>query len=270
MKQTLILLCVTVLVLSSCARKLPEIPVEHRVRYGGALAPELEKTERAYLDQLIEEEGGESEAYERLVREAERYLGGGYPELAMRQVNRVWLLRPEDADTFYQFGNVLAAQGLGDAAIQHYVNAVQLDQTHALAACLLAQMYQEKAVYMLRHRKPGFDRPNHLMGEAYVLYRQASLNATEDKELSYIYYKWAVWFAVNGDFKSAWEKVELSKKHGGEYIDPRFIELISQEYSPPRKELLEEPLFDELPKTPAQAAATLRPEETPEGVDETP
>ena len=270
MKRTLILLCIMVLVISSCARQQPpEVPQERRVMYGGALPPELEKEERAYLDQLIQEEGGEEEAYQKIVREIEQYLEGGYPELAMRQVNRAWLLKPEDAETLFQYGNVLAAQGMGDPATQYYEKAVRKDQTHAMAACLLAQMYQEKAVFILRQRKPDVKEGQYFMGQSYHLYRNASMITTVDRELSYIHYKWAVWFAINNDFKSAVKHVELSKEHGGEFIDPKFIELISQEFPLPEKELLEEPLFDQLPKTEAEARS-LVPEEVPEGAPETP
>jgi len=137
-----------------------------------------------------------------------------------------------------------------------------------MAACLLAQMHQEKAIQMLRQKKGDIDQVNNFMDQAYALYRQASLNATEDMELSYIYYKWAVWYAVGSDFEAAWEKVELSKKHGGEFIDPKFVELLSQQFPPPQKELLEDPLFDELTQ-PQQKVLEPVSEETPEGALET-
>jgi len=44
-----------------------------------------------------------------------------------------------------------------------------------------------------------------------------------------VYYKWAVWSALVGDFKGAWEKVDLSRRNNYQGIPPEFISMLSKD-----------------------------------------
>ena len=77
-------------------------------------------------------------------------------------------------------------------------------------------------------------RSSDLYKEALSAYEQASRLTKKDDELSYIYYQWAVGLAVNRDYRGAWEKVHLSKTHGGQYIEEGFIRQLSQDMPDPQ------------------------------------
>ena len=234
MKKFYIMLLAGILLLPSCARRPQQVPPDQIPMYGNLpRTSEIIKPDLEYNEQRIQEVGSKEAAVERLIQEAETYQKGGYWELAIKQLNRAWLVDPDNSEVYYGFAGFLVQRRDGEGAERMYLRVIQMDPTNAMAMCLLAQMYQNKAVALSTQRGADKHEVQRYFRESYRLYERAGRTATQDEDLSYIYYKWAVWNSVVGNFKEAWAKIHISREHGGQFIDPKFIEFLSADMSDP-------------------------------------
>jgi len=234
MKKVYIILLAGILLLPSCARRLQQVPPDQLPMYGNLpRTSEIIKPDLEYNEQLIQEVGGKEAAVEQLIQEADTYQQGGYLELAIKQLNRAWLLDPENSKVYYGYAGFLTQRGDEEGAMGMFSKVIEMDPTNAMAMSLMAQIYQDKAVALSTQRGADEFEVQRYFRESYQLYERAGRTATQDEDLSYIYYKWAVWNAVVGNFTEAWEKIHLSRERGGQFIDPKFIEFLSADMSDP-------------------------------------
>lgn len=139
-------------------------------------------------------------------------------DTAIKRFNQAWLLAPNYPPVFHAFGWYMAKRGEVDEAITMYQEALKLDARYAIAMCDLARSYKDKA---LTQTSP--EETLAFLSKAITLCDEASRATTDDDNLSYIYYQWAVLLALTKDYAGAWDKVHLSRQHGGDYIEPGFL-----------------------------------------------
>ncbi len=232
-----ILLVLALLSAVSCARKVREAPLNEQPMYGGLVVPPEDLAADSKSNQAsIRETGSKEAAVKKAIQEGWASFQRGYFELAMHRFNQAWLLDPKNPEVFNGFALVLAAQKKIDDAIGIYQKYLEINPDHGLTLCRVARQYQNKAVAKLTETFQNDEKENEAkeyFEKAFLLYEKAVGKATLDEDLSFIYYQWAIALAINKDFKAAWEKVHLSKKHGGGFIEKEFIQALSKDMPDP-------------------------------------
>jgi len=217
-----------------------EIPTNERPMYGNIpMTDEEKKCNENFINEAIQKAGSREAAAQSAIKLAWQYFYNNDPRTAMKRFNQAWLLDPNNAEVFYGFGILTSLQGKADEAISLYKKALELNPNHPMALANLARSYRDKAyaLYCKKELEYPDDEVKRILGEALALYEKASQAATTgsdlrltdlDSDLRYIYYQWAVALEFNGEYAKAWEKIKLSRKHGGEkLIEPGFIEELS-------------------------------------------
>jgi len=130
-------------------------------------------------------------------------------------------------------------RGETEEAIRFYRKALSLNPRYEMAMTNLALDYIRKATEPGQSqwsRRSALKEYLDCLSEAEDLLAVASrISVSDDKELSYVYYKWAVVLAMRGDFKGAWGKVRLSRAHGNA-VEQGFIEQLSRDMPEPGEE----------------------------------
>ncbi|GEM_PF-1244752 len=237
-KKFLVVLVIAAISFTGCARKERRVPADERPMYGGEVSSEAMTADSKRNDVLIHQTGSREAAVKKTLDEALATYQRGYFELAMHRYNQAWLLDPKNPEVFNGFALVLDAQGREDEALAIYQKCLELNPHHAMTLCRLARQYQNKAVRELVGPPAGRDVEEEAKGsleQALDLYQKAVQEAKLEVDLSFIYYQWAIALAVKKDPAGAWEKVHLSQKYGGKFIEPKFIEALSEEMPEPTK-----------------------------------
>ncbi len=234
--KILIILLIVGTSLVGCARKERPLPEQERPMYGGQTASEAIVSDTKSNEAMIRQVGGREAAAKKTLEQALAFYQRGYFELAMHQYNRAWLLDPKNPEVFNGFALVLNAQNQPQEALSILEKCLELNPKHAISLCRLARQYQNMAAAQVAD--PAFERKAEdtaapLFQKSLVLYQQASEETTVDADLSYIYYQWAIALAIQRDPAGAWEKIKLSRKHGGQFIEAPFIEALSKEMPEP-------------------------------------
>ncbi len=217
-----------------------EIPVNEIPMYGSApLTDQIKKLNEAFVKNIPKDVGGREAATKAAIKLAWQYFYNGDSQTAMKRFNQAWLLNPNNAEVFYGFGFLLSIQRNIDEAIPMYEKALKIDPNHPMALANLARCYVEKAyaLYLSKRLEYPDAEVKNILKEALALYEKAARSATSDSELRltdldsdliYIYYQWATALELNGEYAKAWDKIKLSRKHGGDrLIKPGFIEELS-------------------------------------------
>ncbi len=235
-KLFLIVLVIAAISSAGCARRERSAPLDEQPMYGGGVLSDVMTADSKRNDVLIRQMGSREAAVKKTLDEALATYQRGYFELAIHRYNQAWLLDPKNPEVFNGFALVLDAQGKEDEALAIYQKYLELNPRHAMTLCRLARQYQNKAIRQLVDPASGSDsekEASRSLDEALKLYEKAAQEATLDVDLSFIYYQWAIALAVKKDTAGAWEKVRLSKKHGGQFIEPKFIETLSKDAPEP-------------------------------------
>jgi len=189
--------------------------------------PQQKECDEELIQSTVKQFGSRKAAGEAAIQLAWEYYNNKHdPKTAMKRFNQAWLLDPSNADAYYGFGFLVAGQGKNDEAIKFYKKALELNPKHAMAMCHLALQYYKKAYQF--HRKNMQKDSNQFLNEALFLYEEASQYATIGTDLGYIYYLWAVSLTTYGDYAKAWEKIKLSQRYDGRFIEPSFIPELSK------------------------------------------
>ena len=226
----------TIAFLSSCAQRSKEVPSDQLPMYGNLpRTTEQVKKDSDYTDGVVAQTGDKKKAVESILKEAWDYQDKGYLELAMVRFNQAWLMDPQEADVYYGFGLVLTQRGKTDEALKMYIQGLSLNPSHAMMLCRIARLYQNKSVEIIQKKgeQEGAFEAKSYMDQALASYEKASQSTEVQKDLSYIYYQWAVCLAVTKDYKGAWDKVHLSQAYGGEFIEKGFVKSLSQDMPEP-------------------------------------
>ena len=150
-------------------------------------------------------------------------------DTAIKRFNQAWLLTPNYPPVFHAFGWYMAKRGEVEEALAMYKKALELDAKYAIAMCDLARSYKDKA---LTQTAP--EEMLALLSKAITLCDEASRATTDEDNLSYIYYQWATLLAFTKHYPEAWEKIHLSRKYGGKYIEDGFIQQLSTRMPDPK------------------------------------
>ena len=242
-KIILLVLAVFTVVSAGCSRKERLPPPNELPMYGGQTVPSNDlAADTKTNERMIQKTGSNEAAVKKIIENAWANHQIGYFELAMHDFNRAWLVDPQNPEIFYGFAQVLAAQNKDEDAIHIYQKVLDMKPDHGLTLCHMARLYQNKAVKKSTEPYPNDNEEAGTkieaealrdFNQALTLYEKAVQNATLDEHLSFIYYQWAIALAVSKDYAGAWEKVHLSKKHGGQYIQEEFIEALSKDMPEP-------------------------------------
>ena len=239
MKKLFFILTLTALVIGSgCARKERPLPLDERPMYGGETSAEIVSADSKRNGVVIRQTGSREAALKKTLDEALATYQRGYFELAIHRYNQAWLLDPKNPDVFNGFAIALDAQGKADEALAIYEKYLEINPDHAMTLCRLARQYQNKAVRGLVSSAPGHDAEDEarkLFEKTFALYEKAAAKAQSEADLSFIDYQWAIALAVKQDYAGAWEKVHLSKKHGGQFIETQFINALSKDMPEPHE-----------------------------------
>lgn len=199
------------------------------------------KLNEELINGLIQKSGSREEAAKHAIKLGWQYFYNNDPKTGMKRLNQAWLLDPNNVEIFYGFGFLVSLQGKTDEAITLYKKALELNPKHAMTLADLGRLYKDRA-YALYIKKRIADPDAEVKGalkEALALYEKAiqsgavsgsDLRLSDlDRDLRYIYYQWAVALEFNGEYAKAWEKIKLSRQHGGEIIiEPAFIRELSR------------------------------------------
>ena len=235
-RKFLIILMIAALSMAGCARKERQVPADEKPMYGGETSSAAITADLKRNDVLIQQTGSRDAAVKKTLDEALATYQRGYFELAIHRYNQAWLLDPKNPEVFNGFALVLDAQGREDEALAIYQKCLERNPHHAMTLCRLARQYQNKAVRDLLKPSPdrsAEDDARRSLEEALALYQKAAQETKLEVDLSFIYYQWAIALAVKRDYAGAWEKVRLSKKYGGQFIEPKFIEALSEDLPKP-------------------------------------
>ena len=230
------MLMIAAVSLTGCARKARQVPADEKPMYGGETSSAAITADSKRNEVLIRQLGSPEAAVKKTLDEALATYQRGYFELAIHRYNQAWLLDPKNPEVFNGFALVLDAQGREDEALAIYQKCLELNPHHAMTLCRLARQYQNKAVRELLNA--SVDRnveedARRSLEEALKLYQKATQETKLEVDLSFIYYQWAIALAVKRDYAGAWEKVHLSKKYGGQFVEPKFIEALSEDLPEP-------------------------------------
>jgi len=219
--STLLILCFF------CFACSGEVPINERPMYGGiSPTPEEQEIHDKFIKEVIAETGSREAAFERGIELASYYIHKGDLKSAMRRANQAWLLDPDNAEVYYMLGSITARQGKTDETISLYKKALELNPKYAMVMCNLGREYYNKAYKYYQKRQE--DKKKEYLDKALKLYEEASQIATDKGDLSYTYYQWAVSLEFSGNYGEAWKKVKLSRKYGGEFIEPGFVRELSR------------------------------------------
>jgi len=170
--------------------------------YGNRPRTAQEQAADAKLIQTVLSVTGDREAAAKeALRTGFQLCETGDLDTAIKRFNQAWLLTPNYPPVFHAFGWYMAKRGEVDEAIAMYKKALELDAKYAIAMCDLARSYKDKA---LTQTNPA--ELLSLLSQAITLCDEASRATTDDDNLSYIYYQWAVLLALRKDYAGAWTK----------------------------------------------------------------
>lgn len=235
-KVTYALILVLCLMLCcGCETPTNEIPM-----YGNTtFTEESKKVNNRFIKESMENCGSREAACKDAMDTARRYAQKGDLKTAMRRANQAWLLDPNNAEVYYLFGSLTRRQGKREETISLYEKALEFNPAHAMIMVNLGREYYNEAYEFYRKHQKG--KMKEYLNKALQLYEKASRLATVKGDLSYIYYQWAVSLLLKEDYADAWKKVKLSRKYGGECVEPAFVRELSkympepEEYSPAPK-----------------------------------
>lgn len=234
LKFLLVLIMATTL--SGCARKERLVPANERPMYGGETAPSVTAEDIKQNEVMIRQTGSPEAAFKKTLDQGLASYQRGYFELAMHHYNRAWLLDPKSPEVFNGFGLVLDAQGKEEEALAIYQKCYELNPQDAMTLARLARQYQNKAVRLGADAVSGSAAEEEARGsmeKALYFYEKAAQEAKLDVDKDFIFYQWAIGLAVKKDYPGAWEKVGLARKHGGKFIEPKFLEVLSKDLAEP-------------------------------------
>ena len=227
---------------TSAARpRTDSAPANQMPMYGGqALTDKQKQANDAFIQKAESFKGGRKAAFETTLK-----LGWAYlyekrdPVTAMKRFNQAWLLDPEHDEVYFAFGFMASMRGNVEEAIQFYKRCLAINPNHPIALANLARSYKDQAYQIYAQKQsalPNQDVKDRLIGSL-ALYEKASRVAgsdgnlrltTPEEDLSYIYYQWAVALEFSGKYAEAWEKIKLTRQHGGaRLIEPGFIQELS-------------------------------------------
>ena len=229
-------LFIFLLVLSFASASASALSEEELPMYGGQpRTAQQQVADTTFVEGITKAAGSREVAIERTLQKGWELLTAGDLGQAIKRFNQAWLLDSKNPDVFHAFGVYMSARGQLDEAIQMYKEALELNQKHALAMCDLARATKDKALWLAKTYGPSKEvEVRGYLTQALTLCADASRAATLDKDKSYVYYQWATMLAMNGDLAGAWEKIHLSRKYGGEFIEPGFIQQLSRDMPDPR------------------------------------
>ena len=224
------LLCITGSI-ASAETSLQELPM-----YGGVPETEQQKeTDRKFIDQATALVGSRELASEQALRKGWQLYHSGDQKTAIKRFNQAWLFTPNNPEVFHAFGVYLASQGEGEQAIVMYQKALELNPKHAMAMCNLARSYKDRALKAAATEAPNKQQQMQAdLNRALKLCEEASHLTDNPYNLGYIYYQWAVFLAMTGNFAGVWENIHLSQQHDGQFIQKDFIEQLSRDMPEPK------------------------------------
>jgi len=239
MRKLLKVSCLILLIffIASCSEETPinEIPM-----YGGAQFTEAQiRCNEEFINSVVKQSGSRQAAAREVIKLGWQYFHRNDPRTAMKRFNQAWLLDQNNADAYYGFGHLSSVRGETDRAIGFYKKAIEINPNLTLAIANLARSYKDKAYALYRKKRIKFPdaEVKKILSQAFPLYEKAiqtkpvdsNLRVSDlDEDLSYIYYEWAIALEFNGEYEKAWEKIRLSRKHGGDkIIEPGFIKELS-------------------------------------------
>lgn len=210
--------------------------------YGNSpFTPEEIKSNEELISAAIQKSGSREEAAKRAIKIGwQYYFYKNDPKTAMKRFNQAWLLDPSNAEVYYGFGFLMAVQRKTSEAAYFYGKTLEINPNHSMALANLGWTYKDRAYALyIKKRIAGPDAEvKAILREALLLYKKAiqlgvdsgsDLRLSDiDRDLRYIYYEWAITLEFNGEYAKAWEKIKLSRQHGGDIIiEPAFIKELS-------------------------------------------
>lgn len=109
----------------------------------GSSEKEMDET---LLKYRIKEEGSKEAVVAVIIKSAWNYYHSGYPNIAMRKFNQVWLLDPNNAELYFGFGSILRDRKQFAEAAGMLLKAVDLNPRYSKAYADFLKSLKEASV----------------------------------------------------------------------------------------------------------------------------
>jgi tetratricopeptide (TPR) repeat protein len=194
-----------------------------------APSPKTEQLDQAFIEQATASTGGDREAAARAARDdAERLMGEGNADEAMRRFNQAWLLGPSDFQPFWGFGRIQLMRNNIDEAIDHFTKAAQLTDDNVLKSLVLAD---DGIAHSLKaSRATAKSEKNKLFAKANELFQQST---DLDGSNGSAWLRWSQSLFREAKYADAWKRLKKAEEAGAR-IPKSYVGTLSEKMPEPK------------------------------------
>lgn len=210
-KIIIILVLLLTVLLNGC--NTAATPINELPMYGGAEKNQIELTaDQKFINMMVSRFGSRENASNDIARQGWSYFYGGDLKTAMMRFNQSWLLNPNNSESFWGFGIILAMQSQQEKSIDKLNQSIgmltkanDLSPKNARIIVDLAHSYTGKGWYISYVLKRD--------GEKYFDIADSLFLKASDIEPSYglLYINWASNLFYAKKYKDAWNKIQKAR-----------------------------------------------------------
>lgn len=186
----------------------------------------LKKADAEFVRQATASFGSREAASRAWFQEAERFMGAGNLDLAMRRYNQSWLLDPNNYQPYWGFARVLLEQDKFEAATAMFGKAIQLCNEPEWKGTLLSDT---GSAYSYHADSIKNDQRARLFEAANSHFLAAS---KIDPAGANIWKRWAFSLYREGKYAESWEKIKKARALGASDTD-FFLQNLSKQMPDP-------------------------------------
>ncbi len=190
----------------------------------------LKNGDEKFISDVTTQYGTREAAARRWIEQAFEFYHKNMLKMAMKRFNQAWLLNPNDAEIFHGFSVVLYAQGNNCGALKMAEQTILIG-TQSLGlneAGFLADAGLITSLCAISKETSKKNKQKYINKSDELFQKSEKLVAS-----SYLYDKW--WQALywRGKYESAWKKIFLMRKKGGE-PEPSYLAELRKKKPEPR------------------------------------
>jgi tetratricopeptide (TPR) repeat protein len=176
--------------------------------YGGIeKSPQQKEADEEFIQTIVSQDASRKEGAKNVAKLGWKFLKQGDHKNAMRRFNQVWLLDPNNPESYWGFAAIYNGTEQYDEAISMAEMAFEIDNNNCRLICDLAFTYGNKANSI----KINSDEKNKYFQKAISIYNKGlAINSKEPC----LYHHWAITLFQKGNYAESWEKVIKSEELG--------------------------------------------------------